>query len=88
MELKELKQAFSEAYGKQPEAVYFAPGRVNLIGEHTDYNGGHVFPCALSFGTYMLLAKNDKSVMRFKSLNMPQIIELSFDNPSAGQLLG
>ena len=79
MELKELKQAFSEAYGKQPEAVYFAPGRVNLIGEHTDYNGGHVFPCALSFGTYMLLAKNDKSVMRFKSLNMPQIIELSFD---------
>ncbi len=79
MELKELKQAFLEAYGKESEAVYFAPGRVNLIGEHTDYNGGHVFPCALSFGTYMLLAKNDMHVMRFKSLNMPQIIELSFD---------
>ena len=80
MELKELKQAFLEAYGKEAEAVYFAPGRVNLIGEHTDYNGGHVFPCALSFGTYLLLAKNDKQVMRFKSLNMPQIIELAFDS--------
>ena len=79
MEVKELKQAFKEAYGKAAEMVYFAPGRVNLIGEHTDYNGGHVFPCALSFGTYMLLAKNDRRTMRFKSLNMPEIIELPFN---------
>ena len=79
MELKELRQAFAEAYNQQAEKVYFAPGRVNLIGEHTDYNGGHVFPCALSFGTYMLLAKNDKKQMRFKSLNMPEIISLGLD---------
>lgn len=79
MEVKELKQAFAETYGQQAEKVYFAPGRVNLIGEHTDYNGGHVFPCALSFGTYMLLAKNSLQQMRFKSLNMPEIIELGMD---------
>jgi len=86
MELTELKQAFAEAYNKQAELVYFAPGRVNLIGEHTDYNGGHVFPCALSFGTYMLLAKNDKKQLRFKSLNMPEIIALDINqlNPLGG----
>lgn len=80
MEVKELKQAFAEAYKKEAEMVYFAPGRVNLIGEHTDYNGGHVFPCALSFGTNLLLAKNDEKVLRFKSLNMPEIIALELDN--------
>lgn len=79
MEVKELKQAFADTYGKEAEKVYFAPGRVNLIGEHTDYNGGHVFPCALSFGTYMLLSKNEEKQMRFKSLNMPQIISLGLD---------
>lgn len=79
MKVEELKQAFADAYGKQAEKVYFAPGRVNLIGEHTDYNGGHVFPCALSFGTYMLLAKNEEKQMRFKSLNMPEIIALDLD---------
>ena len=47
MEVKELKAAFKETYNKNAEAVYFSPGRVNLIGEHTDYNGGFVFPCAL-----------------------------------------
>jgi len=74
MKQQELKQAFMEAYNQAPEAVYFSPGRVNLIGEHTDYNGGHVFPCALSFGTYLLLAKNNLKQWRFKSLNMPEII--------------
>ena len=79
MEVKEMKKAFREAYGHEAEAVYFAPGRVNLIGEHTDYNGGSVFPCALSFGTYLLLAKNDKKVLNFKSLNQPELISLGFD---------
>ena len=79
MEINELKQAFADAYQSQAELVYFAPGRVNLIGEHTDYNGGHVFPCALSFGTYMLLAKNNLKQLRFKSLNMPEIIALGRD---------
>jgi len=76
MELQELKQAFLDAYKQQAEGVFFSPGRVNLIGEHTDYNGGYVFPCALSFGTYLLIAKNDDSLMRFKSLNMPEVTEL------------
>lgn len=79
MTTQELKSAFEATYGKAAEAVYFSPGRVNLIGEHTDYNGGAVFPCALSFGTNLLLAKNDKKVMNFKSLNQPEIVSLGFD---------
>jgi len=66
MTVQELKSDFVATYGKAAEAVYFSPGRVNLIGEHTDYNGGSVFPCALSFGTYLLLAKNDKKLKNFK----------------------
>ena len=79
MELNELKKAFLEAYNHEAEKVYFSPGRVNLIGEHTDYNGGHVFPCALSFGTNLLLAANNQKALRFKSLNMPEIICLPLD---------
>ena len=79
MTTQELKQAFEATYGKPAEAVYFSPGRVNLIGEHTDYNGGAVFPCALSFGTNLVIAKNDKQVMSFKSLNQPEIVTLNFD---------
>ncbi|MCQ2333083.1 MAG: galactokinase, partial [Paludibacteraceae bacterium] len=74
MEISELKKAFLEAYGQDASAVFFSPGRVNLIGEHTDYNGGHVFPCALSFGTYLLIAPNNYCQWRFKSLNMLDIV--------------
>ena len=49
--LAEMKKVFEEKFGKKAERSYFSPGRVNLIGEHTDYNGGHVFPCAISLGT-------------------------------------
>lgn len=76
MEIIELKEAFLQAYGQAAVAVFFSPGRVNLIGEHTDYNGGHVFPCALSFGTYLLIAPNDRHQWRFKSLNMPEILAI------------
>ena len=79
MTVQELKSAFETAYGKEAEAVYFAPGRVNLIGEHTDYNGGSVFPCALSFGTYLLLRKNDEKFVNFRSLNQPEIISLGLN---------
>ena len=75
----ELKSAFFTAYNQEADAVYFAPGRVNLIGEHTDYNGGSVFPCALSFGTYLLLRKNGSKTVRFRSLNQPEVIELALD---------
>jgi galactokinase len=56
MNLEELKSAFETMFGKCADTAYFSPGRVNLIGEHTDYNGGSVFPGALSFGAYLLLS--------------------------------
>ena len=68
MDIIELKNAFSERYGEGDIAGYFSPGRVNLIGEHTDYNGGFVFPCALTFGTYFLIRKTENSFFRFASI--------------------
>ena len=79
MTVQELKTAFETAYNQAADAVYFAPGRVNLIGEHTDYNGGSVFPCALSFGTYLLLRKNNTKFVNFRSLNQPEIISLGLN---------
>lgn len=59
--------------------VFFAPGRINLIGEHTDYNGGHVFPASISFGTYALAQKRDDQKLRFYSLNFPSIGTIECD---------
>ena len=70
MSIEELERKFEEIYHKKAEHLFFAPGRVNLIGDHTDYNGGLVFPCALSFGTYLLVAKREDSQNYFHSLNM------------------
>lgn len=78
MTTQELKSSFENLYQASAEAIYFSPGRVNLIGEHTDYNGGYVFPCALSFGTYLLLRKNGQNVVNFRSLNQPEVTSLSF----------
>lgn len=65
---------FLDIYGgpEQGIKVYFAPGRVNLIGEHTDYNGGHVFPCAITIGTYAAARKRPDGMFRFYSLNYPE----------------
>lgn len=60
---------FEEIFGGVPEAAFFAPGRVNLIGEHTDYNGGHVFPCAISLGTYAAAARRTDGRVRLHSMN-------------------
>ena len=68
--LQNLRGKFSELYGDGDAALYFAPGRVNLIGEHTDYNGGHVFPCALTLGTYAAVRKRTDDKIRMASLNM------------------
>ena len=76
MTTQEMQIAFEKAYGRKAEKMFFAPGRVNLIGEHTDYNGGCVFPCALSFGAWLLIAQNNDQVLRFRSLNMPQVYEI------------
>ena len=64
-----LEEKFAEQYRKNPDAVYFTPGRVNLIGEHIDYNGGLVMPCAITLGTWVAIAPNADSKFRFKSLN-------------------
>jgi galactokinase len=64
-----LSQKFNELYGKEAQNAFFAPGRVNLIGEHIDYNGGLVMPCAITFGTYLLVTPNQDGVFRFRSLN-------------------
>lgn len=61
---------FTKLFGTEGDIrVFFAPGRVNLIGEHTDYNGGHVFPCALTIGTYMVIRRREDNVMRLYSMN-------------------
>lgn len=80
---KELLQKFEEVFGAGGEyQVYFAPGRVNLIGEHTDYNGGHVFPCALTIGTYAVARRREDKTLRFYSMNFEQlgVIEASVDH--------
>lgn len=74
---------FEELYGdSQGAKVYFAPGRVNMIGEHTDYNGGHVFPCALTIGTYMAAKKRTDKKLQFFSVNFEAlgVLESSIDN--------
>lgn len=74
---------FEELYGNADGAgVYFAPGRVNMIGEHTDYNGGHVFPCALTIGTYAAVKKRTDRKLRFYSMNFEKmgVVESSLDD--------
>ncbi|HJB90838.1 MAG TPA: galactokinase [Candidatus Eisenbergiella merdigallinarum] len=71
---EKLLQKFAEIFGDSEGAkVYFAPGRVNLIGEHTDYNGGHVFPCALTIGTYGVARQREDKKLRFYSMNFEQL---------------
>ena len=77
-----LIQQFQDLYKGEGEIrAYFAPGRVNLIGEHTDYNGGHVFPCALTLGTYGIVRNRDDRKLRFYSANFDKlgVIETSLD---------
>lgn len=68
-------------YQVLPKQAFFAPGRINLIGEHTDYNGGHVFPCAITYGTYAVARKREDKVIRLYSTNFPEkgIIELDLN---------
>ena len=64
-----LEEKFAAQYHKKADALYFIPGRVNLIGEHIDYNGGLVMPCAITLGTWLAIAPNNENKFRFKSLN-------------------
>ncbi len=80
---EKVLEKFKELYGEGGDiGVYFAPGRVNMIGEHTDYNGGHVFPCALTIGTYGAARRRDDKKLRFFSMNFSHlgVIESSIED--------
>lgn len=79
---EKILQKFGEVFGDTTGVkTYFAPGRVNLIGEHTDYNGGHVFPCALTIGTYGAARQRADRKLRFYSMNFEHlgVLESSLD---------
>ena len=83
MDEKMLRKDFIELYGDGGDIrEYFSPGRVNLIGEHTDYNGGHVFPCALTLGTYGIMRRRNDSMMKFSSANVKkgQVVSVDMSN--------
>ncbi len=80
---KSIVDKFIDVFGNTDNIeTYFAPGRVNLIGEHTDYNGGHVFPCALTIGTYATVKQREDNKLRFYSMNFEKlgVIESSLDD--------
>jgi galactokinase len=83
MNIEEIKESFHSLYGKndQESHLFFSPGRVNLIGEHTDYNGGYVFPCALSFGTYLMVRENGLRKVRFATTNFDHRGTVDLDEP-------
>ncbi len=86
-----IMERFTEVFGAgEGVKVYFAPGRVNLIGEHTDYNGGHVFPCALTIGTYGAARRRTDHKLRFYSMNFEKlgVIESSLDELTASKEAG
>lgn len=70
-----LEKEFRNRFRKDAIHRFFCPGRVNLIGEHIDYNGGEVMPCAVSSGTWLLMAPNDDRKLRFQCLNFPETAE-------------
>ena len=76
--MKHLEQKFQEVFGGPAEKQFFAPGRVNLIGEHTDYNGGNVFPCAIDKGTYGLVKKRNDRRFRMYSENFADLGVMEF----------
>ncbi|HIZ81990.1 MAG TPA: galactokinase [Candidatus Mediterraneibacter pullistercoris] len=85
---QKLFDKFAELFGNSDGAhFYFSPGRVNLIGEHTDYNGGHVFPCALTMGTYGAARKRDDRIIHFYSMNLDKfgVVEVSLDDLTYSQ---
>ncbi|MEH7036135.1 galactokinase [Priestia megaterium] len=79
MKKEEMDLLFQETFDHNDYRLFFAPGRINLIGEHTDYNGGHVFPCAITYGTYALVSKRKDNAIRLYSENFPEEGLIEFD---------
>lgn len=78
--IEKLVAEFKKVYNYNGNVdIFFSPGRVNLIGEHTDYNGGFVFPCALDFGTYGVAVKRNDNKFRMYSMNFENIGIKEFD---------
>ncbi len=77
---EKLQQEFNKLYNKNPDKIYFSPGRVNLIGEHIDHNGGLVMPCAINTGTYLLISFNNDNVLRLRSLNFNETLDTPIKN--------
>ena len=82
MNTQELRNAFQTVFGAEADHTFFSPGRINLIGENTDYNGGHVFPAAITLGTYGAARKREDKLLRFFSANFEDkgIIEVPLEN--------
>ena len=82
LSIQQLRSNFATIFGAEADYTFFSPGRINLIGEHTDYNGGHVFPAAISLGTYGAARKRDDNLLRFYSANFEDkgIIEVPLEN--------
>lgn len=82
MNTSQLREKFKEVFGVEADHTFFSPGRINLIGEHTDYNGGNVLPVAITLGTYGAARKRDDKVLRFFSANFEEkgIIEVPLEN--------
>ncbi len=79
----QLQEKFRNRFHKDATHFFFCPGRVNLIGEHIDYNGGRVMPCAISLGTFLAVAKNTDKKLRFQCLNFPETAELHLQSSYA-----
>ena len=82
LSIQQLHSNFATIFRAEADHTFFSPGRINLIGEHTDYNGGHVFPAAISLGTYGAARKRDDNLLRFYSANFEDkgIIEVSLED--------
>ena len=82
LSIQQLRSDFATIFGAEADHTFFSPGRINLIGEHTDYNGGHVFPAAISLGTYGAARKRDDNLLRFYSANFEDkgIIEVPIED--------
>lgn len=77
--LDKIKSEFEKVFSKNAERFFFAPGRINLIGEHTDYNGGHVFPCAITLGTYAAVSFNNSNKCSLYSMNFESLGVINVD---------